>query len=129
MVLNLKINTMNFNDYNWHDAEIKNIQIDRINPGIEDSIKFEIEWPDGKGIATLIFENVYWANFDLNFGMIVPENIDDAFVAENSDLDLVRIKGNWLKMLSTELDLKCYVIKTNSSGGTIKIISIGFTVQ
>ena len=85
--------------------------------------------PEGKGKVIFIFENVYWANLDLNFGMIIAEYIDQAFVAENSDLDLVRIKENWLKMLSTELDLKCYVIKTNSTGGTIKIISIGFRVE
>lgn len=120
---------MNYNDYCWHDAIIKNIQIDRINPGINDTIKFEIEWPEGKGKATFTFENVYWVNLDLNFGMIVAEYIDQSFVAENSDFDLIRIKENWLKMLSTELDLKCYVIKTNSTGGTIKIISIGFTVE
>ncbi len=120
---------MNYNDYCWHDAIIRNIQIDRINPGIEDTIKFEIEWPEGKGKATFIFENVYWVNLDLNFGIIVAENIDESFVAENSDLDLVRVKGIWAKMLSIELDLQCYVIKTNSTGGTIKIISMGFKVR
>lgn len=37
---------MNFNDYSWHDAIIKNILIDRKNPGKEDTISYEIQWPN-----------------------------------------------------------------------------------
>ena len=44
---------MNFNDYCWHDAIIKNIKIDRSNPGITDAITFHVKWPDEKGNAIL----------------------------------------------------------------------------
>ena len=39
---------MNFNEYYWHDAIIKNIQIERNNPGVKDTILLEIEWPENK---------------------------------------------------------------------------------
>lgn len=42
----------NFNDFYWHDAVITNIEIDRHNPGKEDTIAFAIEWPEGQGTAT-----------------------------------------------------------------------------
>ena len=38
---------MNFNDFYWHDAVIKNITINRNNPGIIDIISLDIEWPEG----------------------------------------------------------------------------------
>jgi hypothetical protein len=70
----LKQRHMNFNDFIWHDAVIENISIDRNNPGINDSIKFDICWPSNDK-SILIFEDVYWANFNLNFGVIGDESI------------------------------------------------------
>ena len=57
-----KVNKMikNFNDYLWHDAIIKNIFIDRKNPGYKDTIAFEIFWtyPNEK-FNQIVFEDVY----------------------------------------------------------------------
>jgi len=50
---------MDFNDFYWHDAVIKQVLIDRSNPGNEDTIAFEIEWPENRGRSTFIFEDVY----------------------------------------------------------------------
>ena len=119
---------MEFNNYLWHDSVIENIFIDRKNPGHQDEISIELNMVD-IGKVILKFEKVYWIKFDLNFGFIVSENIDEAYITDQSDTDLVRIKESWSKMLQVELDLRCFIIKTNSTGGTIKIISTDFTIQ
>jgi hypothetical protein len=37
---------MEFEEYYWHDAEIRKIEINRSNPGYNDVISFDIIWPD-----------------------------------------------------------------------------------
>lgn len=60
---------MNFEDYHWHDTQIKNIEIDRSNLGKNDIVSFELNWAD-KSSGRLIFEEVYWARLNLNFGIV-----------------------------------------------------------
>ena len=86
---------MNFNDYKWHDAVIKNINIDRTNPGLNDTIIFDIVWSDEIEKTTFIFEEVYWANFKLNFGVVSDETILNSFELSNDNQDLVNFYSNW----------------------------------
>lgn len=120
-------NKMNFNDFYWHDAIIKNIQIDRLNPGNEDSIKFEIVWPEDKGKVTFVFEEVYWAMMHLNFGIIADETIMGAIVLDEHNQDLVNFYSKW-KGAMNEVKLNTYKIDLNSTGGEIKIIAKRFSV-
>lgn len=117
---------MKFEDYYWHDSVIRNIVIDRTNPGNKDTIVFEIDWTD-KGIGHLIFENVYWVSLNMNFGMIVAECIDLAYVADQSDLALNNVYQKWGGLIN-DVKLSCYVIKTLSTGSDVKVISSGFKV-
>ncbi len=114
---------MNFNNYYWHDAIIKNLIIDRRSPGINDSILIEIIWPNGKE-NILSFTKVYWANLDLNFGIASEENILNAY-STNEDKVLTDLFLKW-KGLIDNIVLNYYVIRLNSTGGEIKIISTGF---
>jgi hypothetical protein len=61
---------MTFNDFYWHDSVIKSVTINRNNPGVNDEIVFEIEWSEQKGKVLLVFEDVYWAEMKLNFGIV-----------------------------------------------------------
>ncbi|MEI7526069.1 MAG: hypothetical protein WCJ95_17125 [Mariniphaga sp.] len=116
---------MNFNDLSWHDAAIKNINIDRANPGINDSIQFDVIWPNGHK-CKLVFEEVYMAQFSLNFGIVCTENILSAYLLEKDNKVLTDFYLQWRGLLTVEL--QCYVINLNSTGGEIKIISRGFKV-
>jgi hypothetical protein len=117
---------MNFNDFYWHDSVIKNIAIDRNNPGIVDTIYFDIYLTEG-GTIDLIFEEVYWAKMTLNFGIVAEESILSAFVSGKDDKDLTYFYSKW-KGLMDDVKLDCYVINLNSTGGEIKILSKGFRV-
>lgn len=117
---------MDFNDYNWHDSIIKNIVIDRNNPGTNDSILIEIIWPDNKE-NTICFNGVYRANFDMNFGIVCPENILNAYITSKDDRTMVDFFLRW-KGLINDVNLNCYVIDLNSTVGSIKIIAEEFKV-
>jgi hypothetical protein len=64
---------MKLNEFYWYYAIIRNIQIDRTNPGNDHSVLFEIEWPEDNEKGVLVFEEVYWASMNLNFGIIADE--------------------------------------------------------
>lgn len=117
---------MKFDEVNWHDSIIKNISIDRNDPGNNDLIKLEIEWPDHKN-GELVFKDVYWANLSLNFGVVADESILDAFLLERTDEDLINLYSKW-KGAIDDIELNVYLISLNSTGGEIKIISRGFDI-
>lgn len=121
------LNKTKFEQYHWHDSEIRSISIDRKNPGINDTIIFDMDWYE-RGSGILIFEDIYWMRLNLNFGVIAPECVDSAFIADNNDSDLIAFNHNWKERL-TDLDLTCFVIKTISTGSEIKIIAKSFKVN
>ena len=118
---------MKFNDLYWHDSIIKNIIIDRSNPGEIDTVLFEIDWFD-KGLGQLVFEDVYYVTMEMNFGVIAPECIDSAFVADENDDTLKRCYQKWGGLIDDIL-LFCFVIKTISTDSEIKIIAKRFRVE
>jgi len=115
---------MKFDEYYWHDSEIRNIVIDRSQPGEQDTILFEINWVDS-GEGKLIFENVYWAKLNMNFGIAASESIDFAFATTDDDSDLVNLYKIWNGKIN-DIKLTCYVIKTLSTGSEMKIIAKTF---
>lgn len=117
---------MEFDELYWHDSVIKRVEIDRTNPGWHDTIVFEIDWYDS-GMGKLLFEDVYWARFDMNFGVVADESIDDAFKSSDDDVDLVKFNDKWHGLINE--NLSCYVIKTSSTGGEFKIIAKEFRVE
>lgn len=113
-----------FNEIDWHDSIIKKMVIDRNSPGINDAIKFEMDWKS-EGEGELLFEDVYWANFNLNFGIVAVESILNAYVSGIEDLNLKEVYSKWKGMLD-DVYLNIYTINLNSSGGQIKIIAKAF---
>lgn len=119
---------MYFNNFHWHDAVIKNIQINRNNPGIMDTITFDILWPEEIEKVYFVFEDVYWATLNLNFGIVADETILNASEVEENDQDLSNLYFKWKDSLKG-IKLKVYNFNLNSSGGKIKIIAKEFRVD
>ena len=107
---------MDYNNFSWHDAIIKNIKIDRTKPGIEDTITFEIQWPDDKGNSSLIFEKVYWADMKLNFGIVAEETIFESMELGEDNEELSNLYTKWNGAIN-DVKLKTYIIELNSTGG------------
>jgi len=116
---------MNFNEYYWHDAVIKNVQIDRTNPGVNDTILLEIEWPKNKNKSNFIFEDVYWACLNLNFGVVCDETILSAELIDGEDADVDNFYIKW-KGAMNDVKLNVYKIELNSTGGFLKILAKNF---
>lgn len=119
---------MNFDELNWHDSILKNISIDRSNPGIIDSISLEIVWSPDFQSKTLIFQNVYWANLNLNFGIVADESIMNAYILNEDDQDFKRHIYKW-KDLIPDIKLKMYKVQLNSTSSEIKIIAANYVVR
>jgi len=119
---------MDFNDFNWHDAIINNIKINRTNAGIDDSILFEIEWSEENEKANLVFERVYWISMNLNFGIIAKETILYAAQLDEQNEHLVNFYSKW-KGAMNNVKMFIYKIELNSTGGCIIIIAKRFTVH
>lgn len=125
---NNKINNMEFNEIYWNGSEVYNIIIDRNKPGIEDRIIFEIDFVE-LGKQKLIFEEVYWANFKMNFGVVASECIDIAYISEIKDDPELIDFFNKTTQLTPKLGLTCYILKTTSTNSEFKIIAKRFLLQ
>lgn len=117
---------MNFEDIDWHDSIINKIEIDRSMPGINDTIKIDVTIYDSSTTNTLKFEDVYFARLNMNFGIVAVESIEEVLVLKD-DIDLNTLKDKWNGFINGEV--YCYVIKTNSTASTIKIISKKVTIE
>ena len=117
---------MEFNDFEWHDAIILSINIDRSDAGNKDEIEFIIS--NDETIYSLRFKEVYQANLSLNFGVISEETIREAYILNENDL-LNEIKIKWSKIDVSIEELKCYFIETNSTNSKLFIYSLDFVIS
>jgi hypothetical protein len=117
---------MNFNNLNWHDSIIKKIIIDRKSPGINDDIRIEITWPNGIE-GTIIFKNVYWADLDMNFGVVSSESVLNA---KSEGINNEIVKSIYLKWKGyiDNIDLNYYEVNLNSTASKLRIVSHEFII-
>ena len=113
---------MNINEFPWHDAILSNIAIDRRSPGINDTVKFEIQWPGIPRPSTLIFQDVYWVEMKLNFGIVAEETILTAIEMNEDDIDLQKFYSTWKGQFDT-VKLKVFKFILNSTASEIKIMA------
>ena len=113
---------MSLFDYPWHDAIIKEIHIDRSNPGNSDEIVMIIIWPDDKE-STVRFTDVYYAQLSLNFGVIADECISDVDYISNEDKDVVTFLDTWRGVVDNLEKLLFIKITTRSTSSLIKIFA------
>ncbi len=118
---------MNFNDLYWHDTVIRGIKVNRDNPGIKDEIIFELIWAESGEEGLFIFEDVYWAQMTLNFGIVAEENILNAFQFTDDNTYLQNFYRNW-KGVMDNVELSTFQIELNSTGGKIIIIAKKFRI-
>ena len=116
-----KIILYNFCEIDWHDAIIEKIMIDRNNPGINDSIVIFIICADNTK-RNLRFNNVYWADLNMNFGVVASESIVKAISKGRDCIYVKDLYAKWKGMIN-DVDLNYYEIETNSTGSIIKIIA------
>jgi len=119
--------SVNFNELEWHDAVIKNIIIDRSNPGYNDMIEMLIIWPSGIE-NKLTFKDVYFANLSLNFGVVAYESIMTASIVDSSDPDLLNVIQLWERHYGVILEMSGFEILTNSTGNIIRIFALSFEI-
>lgn len=118
---------MDFDKLNWHDSVILDININRSKPGINDTINLNIEWYDGK-IVTIAFKGVYWAEFNMNFGIVCSETVKHAFSEGKENIIVKDLCKKWKGNLDT-VDLNYYEIETNSTKSKIRIIAKSYLLS
>lgn len=114
-----------FNAFEWHDAIIKSIIIDRSNAGNNDIIEMFITWPS-EIESKIVFKDVYHANLSLNFGVIAEDTIMDASIIDSSDIDILNIKNKWARHFDGINEIKGFEILTLSTVSTIRIFALSF---
>lgn len=108
-----------FNSFEWHDATLEEILVDRRNPGESDEVTITMEWTDGSR-QRLRFEKCYEVEARMNFGILAQESVLHARCStECIHLDTLRQK--WMSMGVVLEATRCFEIFTNSTGGTIRI--------
>lgn len=118
---------MEFNSLSWHDSVIKNIIINRSNPGKNDSIQIEITWPNGEN-NIISFKDTYWADLNMNFGVVCEECIYTAHAEGKENEILISFYAKWKGMIN-DVELKYFEIETNSTYSMIRIIARKFEIE
>ena len=114
--------TMNFIEFPWHDAILKEIKIDRSNPGINDMITLVVIWDTGSE-SIFYFKDVYYAKLDLNFGVIADECISEVRYLPTDDNDVVPFIRKWQSLVEDIANLFFIQIKTISTASSIRIFA------
>ncbi len=119
-------------DLNLHDSEILSIAVRFVEPGLRqvDVILDYIEeyQPVRTSKKVLRFLDCYKLLLDLNLDIVAPESILDGSIIEQSpvveglDEELRKIGG------FVPRSLKHFRIRTNSSGGTVDVLSTGLSL-
>ena len=118
---------MNFNELEWHDAELIDIYIDRTMAGKSDTVKIAIKQANDRKII-LIFTDCFALNLNMNFGIIAPENILDANILTESK-QLSNIRNVWGKLGINLEKIKCFQIETNSTNSLIQIFALNYKIE
>lgn len=116
-----KITNELFNKLGWHDAIIDKITIDRGCPGVIDTVDINIIWTD-ETKNKLRFENVYWADLNMNFGIVAAESILKAVSKGRECAPVIECYNKWKGNIDN-INLNYYEIETNTTGSIIKIIA------
>lgn len=120
--------TKDFNDFYWHDAELRNLSIDRRDPGNLDEIRIRVAWPDDELTQTIVFYDCYAAKLDMNFGIVAYESILQAKILEDDPyLDILFNK--WKSISLSSNSITCFFIETASTASSISIYAKGFRVE
>jgi hypothetical protein len=113
-----------FNELEWHDAELKEVLIDRRQPGERDDVLLLIQWPDGRK-QRLRFVECYGMMARMNFGIVATET----FLKASCDPDapaLVELRERWLKMGTDLSRVVSFEMETNSTASLLQVFAERF---
>lgn len=116
---------LDFLDFEWHDAIIKKIDIDRSDSGNNDIIIFDIEFPDGNR-KKVEFQEVYQAQFNMNFGVIADECIADVDIETKLDDAFM---NKWNNLLGDLSDFRIITLRTSSTSSVFKITAKNVVIK
>jgi hypothetical protein len=123
----LSMNTKDrFEQYEWHDAELLKLSIDRRDPGNTDEVEMSVRF-DEEAPVRFLFEDCYRFEASLNFGIIATESVYDVLCTSDSEI-LNTVKQKFKKMDIILEPLYHFEITTNSTNGKIVIVAKSFTV-
>jgi len=117
---------MNFNELEWHDAELIDVYIDRSMAGNNDIVKLTIKQTNDIKVI-VVFTDCFALNLNMNFGIIVSENILDANILTESK-QLSNIRNVWGKLGVNLEKIKCFEIETNSTNSLIQIFALNYEI-
>lgn len=117
-----------FHDLPWHDAELKEIIIDRVSD--QDIVKLSVVWPediDSERYDHIEFFKCYGLKADMHFGHWGADSILSANCVIDCP-DLEQLKATWDAMGGGIGKIYCFTIETNSTASIIKIFAKGFRI-
>lgn len=115
-----------FNDLPWHDAELKEVIIERVQ---KDIVKILVRWPENSEDHSVCIEffDCYALRADMHFGIVPPDCILEAeCILQSQELD--NLKKIWASMGLNITGIHCYRIITNSTNSIINIYALGFRI-
>ncbi len=115
-----------FNALPWHDAILLALKVDRSSPGKNDTVALLIEWPDGSE-NHVVFENCYFLETRMNFGIVAPESVLAAECLTDSE-HLLRVRGVWKHLLESLDQLHEFRIRTNSTNSSLTICANSYRI-
>lgn len=122
-----KVENLEFNELEWHDATILDILIDRHSPGHDDRIALTIIWPDGSK-GEVEFQECWAFEAVMNFGVVASEGIMQATAIKDHPRSL-EIRKKWETAGLRVPPLVCYEIETSSTGGSLRIFAERFVAH
>jgi hypothetical protein len=115
-----------FDSFPWHDAELKELPVDRREPGERDVVQLLVAWPDG-GESKFVFHDCYAMSTNMYFGIIATERIGNASLIFD-DETLLSIRERWRPSGVSLEELRCYRFELSSTGSDIRVFAQSFEV-
>ena len=115
-----------FDSFPWHDAELKELLVDRRESGERDVVQLLVAWPQG-GESIFMFHDCYAMTATMNFGIIATESIGNASLVTD-DENLLSIRERWRPSGVSLEALRCYRFDMSSTGSDIRIYALRFEV-
>lgn len=116
-----------FDSFPWHDAQLKEILVDRRKPGERDVVQVLVAWPEG-GESEFVFHDCYAMTANMYFGVMADESIAYASLIAD-DEGLLSIRERW-RLLGVSLEeLHCYYFELSSTGSEIRVYAQRFEVR
>lgn len=116
-----------FDSFPWHDAQLKEILVDRRKPGDRDVVQMLVAWPEG-GESEFVFHDCYAMTANMYFGVIAEESIAYALLIAD-DEGLLSVRERWRLVGVSLEELRCYHFELSSTGSEIRVYAQRFEVK